>query len=52
LFESEAKRKIKKDPAIAMEFKNLVFLTADHKEQIPEEAISVQGDVVTELWTF
>jgi len=52
LFESEAKRKIKKDPAIAMELKKHLFLTADQKDQIPEEAISVQGDVVTELWTF
>jgi len=52
LFESEAKRKIKKDPAIAMELKKHLFLTADQKEQIPEEAITVQGDVVTELWTF
>jgi len=52
LFESEAKRKIKKDPAVAMELKKYMFLTADQKVQIPEEAISVQGDVVTELWTF
>jgi len=52
LFESEAKRKIKKDPAIAIELKKHLFLTADRKEQIPEEAITVQGDVVTELWTF
>jgi hypothetical protein len=52
LFESEAKRKIKKDPAVAMDLKNHMFLTPDQKEQIPEEAISVQGDVVTELWTF
>jgi hypothetical protein len=52
LFESEAKRRIKKDPAVAMELKKHMFLTADQKAQIPEEAISVQGDVVTELWTF
>jgi len=52
LFESEVKRKIKKDPAIATELKKYLFLTAGQKEQIPEEAISVQGDVVTELWTF
>jgi len=52
LFESEAKRKIKKDPAIAMELKKYLFLTADQKERISGEAISVQGDVVTELWTF
>jgi len=35
-----------------MELKKHLFLTADQKERIPEEAISVQGDVVTELWTF
>ena len=52
LFESEVGRKIKKDPAVAMELKKHLFLTAGQKEQIPEEAISVQGDVVTELWTF
>jgi hypothetical protein len=52
LFDSEAKRKIKKDPATAMEINKLLFLTADQKEQISEEAISVQGDVATELWTF
>jgi len=52
LFESEAKRKINKDPAAAMELKKYCFLSADQGEQIPEEAISVQGDVVTELWTF
>jgi hypothetical protein len=52
LFESEAKRRIKKDPAIAMELKKHLFLTADQKEWIPEEALNVQGDVVTELWTF
>ena len=52
LFESEAKRKIKKDPAIAMELKKHLFLTAEQKQQIPEEAITVQGDVVTELWKF
>lgn len=52
LFESESKRKIKKDPAVAMELKKYMFLTDDQKEQIPEEVISVQGDVVAELWTF
>jgi len=52
LFESEVKRKVKKDPAIAMELKKHLFLTAEKKEQIPEEAITVQGDVITELWTF
>lgn len=52
LFESEAKRKIKKDPAVAMELKKYMFLTEDQKEQIPEGGTSVQGDVVTELWTF
>ena len=52
LFESEIKRKIKRDPAFAMELKKHLFLTADQKEEIPEEVISVQGDVVTELWTF
>jgi len=52
LFESEVKRKIKKDPATEMELKRYMFLSASQKEQIPEEAISVQGDVVTELWTF
>ena len=52
MFESEAGRKIKKDPAVAMELKNYPFLTADQREQVPEEAISVRGDVVTELWTF
>jgi len=35
-----------------MELKKYLFLTADQEGQIPEEAISVQGDVVTELWTF
>lgn len=52
LFESDAKRKIKKDPAVAMELKKYLFITEDQKEQVPEGAISVQGDVVTELWTF
>jgi hypothetical protein len=52
LFESEAKRKIKKNPATAMELKKHLFLTDDQKEQITEEAIAVQGDAVTELWTF
>ena len=52
MFESEAKRKIKKDPAVAMELRKYLFLTAEEKGQIPEEAISVQGDAVTELWTF
>ena len=35
-----------------MELKKHLFLTADQKEQISEEAIGVQGDVVVELWTF
>ena len=52
LFESEAKRRIKKDPAYAIDLKKYMFLTADQKEKTPEEAISVQGDAVTELWTF
>lgn len=52
LFESEVRRKIKKDPAVAMELKKHLLLTADQKEGVSEEAISVQGDVVTELWTF
>jgi U3 small nucleolar RNA-associated protein 19 len=52
LFESEIRREIKKDPAIAMELKKHLFLAADQKEEISGEAISVQGDVVTELWTF
>jgi len=52
LFESEAKRKIKKDPAVAMELKKYLYLTAGQKEQIPEEEISAHGDMVTELWSF
>lgn len=43
---------MKTDPAVAIELKNYTFLVADQKEQIPEEAIGVRGDVVTELWTF
>ena len=43
---------MKNDPAVAMELKNYTFLDADQKEQIPEEAINVRGDIVTELWTF
>ena len=35
-----------------MELGKHLFLTADQKKQIPEEAISVQGDIVAELWTF
>lgn len=35
-----------------MELKKYLFLTTDQREQIPEEAIGVQGDVVTELWSF
>lgn len=52
LFESEVRRKVKKDPAVAMELKKYLLLTADQKEEISEEVISVQGDVVTDLWTF
>jgi hypothetical protein len=52
LFESEVKRKIKKDPAVAIDLEKHLFLVADQREQVPEEALNVQGDVVTELWTF
>ena len=52
LFDSEVKRKIKKEPAIAMELKQYTFPTADEKQNLAEEELTMKGDVVAELWTF
>jgi hypothetical protein len=51
LFDSEVKRKTKKEPAIAMELKQYTFPTSDEKDKLAEE-LTLKGDVVAELWTF
>jgi U3 small nucleolar RNA-associated protein 19 len=48
LFETEAKRNIKKDPPLATEFRKSIFPLASEEGA---EA-GVRNDVVNELWTF
>jgi hypothetical protein len=46
------RRKIKKEPPIALELKQYAFPTADEKESLTDEDLTVKGDVVAEFWTF
>ena len=52
MFDSEVKRKMKREPAITMELKQYMFPTTDTKENLDEGELTVKGDVVSELWTF
>lgn len=52
LFESETKRKIRKEPAVSMELRQHTFPKAAEKAELPEEEFVVKGDVISELWTF
>jgi hypothetical protein len=52
LFESETKKKIRKEPAMSMELKQYTFPKAAEKAELPEEEFILKGDVVSELWTF
>jgi len=53
LFESEANRKIKKEPALAVEMGKIVdlFPVGVDKDADADE-VTLSGDVISELWTF
>jgi U3 small nucleolar RNA-associated protein 19 len=51
LFESEANRKIKKEPALAVEMGKIVDLFPIGVDADADE-VTLSGDVISELWTF
>jgi len=53
LFESEANRKIKKEPALAVEMGKIVdlFPVGVDKDADADE-VTPSGDVISQLWTF
>lgn len=51
LFDTEANRKIKRDPPLALELKNGLFPSA-REEPAEDDVPGVGTDVVSELWTF
>ena len=52
LFDTEATRKIKKEPALAVEYSKDLKVFPPVILQKADEEITVVGDAVTELWTF
>ncbi|KAG6899085.1 hypothetical protein C0993_001032 [Termitomyces sp. T159_Od127] len=55
LFETEVNRKIKKDPALSLEMgqdKEIFPITPEAKEAEGEGEVRIEGDVVSELWSF
>lgn len=51
LMDTETKRKIKKEPALAVEMRSDIFAVADGGEA-EGAAVQRSGDVVSELWAF
>ena len=52
LFDTEATRKIKKEPALAVEYSKDLKVFPPVILQKADEETTVIGDAVTELWTF
>ncbi|KIJ38924.1 hypothetical protein M422DRAFT_32988 [Sphaerobolus stellatus SS14] len=52
LFDTETKRKIKKDPPMAFELKKNLFPASVEEKETDDEVVTIPTDVVTELWAF
>ena len=53
LFETEINRKVKREPALAVESKTMMFPDPQDGEEVMEERSETDSnDIVGELWTF
>jgi len=52
LFDTESKRKIKKEPTVAFELKKNLFPAPEEEQGENEDVAVIPPDVVSELWVF